>query len=50
MTRHRRVEAAYIIEHGEAYHKMSLMKLLINEKKTVLCVKVKGHHFEHLLK
>jgi len=33
MTRHRRVEAAYIIEHGEAYHKMSLMKLLINEKK-----------------
>jgi len=35
----------------EAYHEMSLTKVLINGKKRFYaCVKVKGHHFKHLLK
>jgi len=52
MTRHRRLEAGYkqrIFTHGQAYHKTSSTKLLVDRESGYVhaYVKAEGHQFEH---
>jgi len=48
MMQHQRLSAS--LTHGQAYHKTSLMKLLVNgESGYMHALKAKQHHFQHLL-